>query len=178
MDQTSAGLQPLPEHLDEKPTVTNEIKDNSTGPVIDAIGRAHISLINAVRGCDVMLETADSEVMGLLQTTRQTNLRQVEELNNFLITQGRKPADDGSFMPMVRAAAVFEDTEGDLLPAVAEGERQLVSSYDDALEKLEEHKVHVSSDTFDAAQALLVAHRLELEDIVRTISSRHRALDD
>ncbi|MBC7282014.1 DUF2383 domain-containing protein [Hoeflea sp.] len=163
--------------------MTQETMDDATTEVLDAIGDVHIALIDAVHGYDVMLEKAEPEIRTVLETTRETSDSQARELAGFLVAQGRHPSDDGSFMSavhegVVRTRAFFTDIDGDVLPAVVDGERRIVSSYDDALEMLAKNMESLPRATFDAAHAVLMKHRSEIEDIVRRLGERHHALED
>ena len=156
--------------------------NDKTVELLDAIGDTHIALIDAVHGYDVMLEKAEPEIKSVLHKTRQETERQAEELAGFLVAEGRHPSDDGSFMStvhegVVRTRALFTDLDEDVLPAVSDGERRIVSSYDDAIETLANNMKSMPRDTFDAAHTLLIRHRTEIEDIVRRIDARHRELE-
>lgn len=157
------------------------VEDPAT-PVFEAIADAHTTLIDAVHGFDVMLEKAEPEIRSALQSTRKANARQAEELKAFLGQRGRSPSEDGSFMSVVhegvvRTRSLFTDIDGDILPAVADGERRIVSSYDDALEKLAKHIDEIPTGAFDAMHTLLTTHRGEIEDVIRDLKARHETLD-
>ena len=161
----------------------SETKDDLATEVLDAVGDTHIALVDAAHGYDVMLEKAEPEIRTVLETTRETTKRQAEELAQFLVAQGRHPTDDGSFMStvhegVVRTRAFFTDLDEDVLPAVVDGERRIVSSYDDALERLAKNMEGLPQGLFDAAHALLLKHRAEIEDVVRRLDARHHALED
>ncbi|OCW56943.1 DUF2383 domain-containing protein [Hoeflea olei] len=161
--------------------MTTQHANEETAKVLDAIGDTHVLLIDAVHGYDVMLEKAEPEITDTIRSIRQTNERQAGELASFLTSQGRHPSEDGSFMStvhegVVRTRAFFTDIDEDVLPSVADGERWLVSSYDDALEALAKHTQALPAATFDAAHTLLIKHRSELEDLIRGIETRHRAM--
>ena len=79
---------------------------------------------------------------------------------------------------VVRTRALIGDIDGDVLSAVADGERRLVSSYDDALEKLAGSKESLSRDTFVQAHELIVRHRAEIEQTVADLHARERSLGD
>jgi len=163
--------------------MTSETMNDTTLQVLDAVGDAHIALVDAVHGYDVMIEKAEPEIKSVLEMTRETSDRQAEELAQFLIAQGRHPSEDGSFMStvhegVVRTRAFFTDIDGDVLPAVIDGERRIVSSYDDALERLAENMESIPRSLFDAAHAVLMKHRSEIEDVVRRLGTRHHALED
>ena len=163
--------------------MTLEDKNDQTSEILDSVGDVHITLIDAVHGYDVMLEKAEPEIETVLQTTRQANARQAGELAKFLMAHGKHPSGDGSFMSavhegVVRTRAFFTDIDGDVLPAVADGERRIVSSYDDALETLANNMKSLPRDTFDQAHTLLIKHRTEIEEIVRTVDTRHHVLED
>ncbi|MDP2121876.1 MAG: DUF2383 domain-containing protein [Hoeflea sp.] len=163
--------------------MSSETIDVVTAEVLDAVGDTHIALIDAVHGYDVMLEKAEPEIRTVLETTRETTDRQAGELAQFLVAHGRHPSEDGSFMStvhegVVRTRAFFTDLDGDVLPAVVDGERRIVSSYDDAIEALAKNRDSVPAGVFDAAQALLLKHRSEIEDVIRRLDARHHALED
>ncbi|WP_161785010.1 DUF2383 domain-containing protein [Hoeflea sp. BAL378] len=163
--------------------MTIEDIHDKTAEVLNSIGDTHIALIDAVHGYDVMLEKAEPEIHEVLKTTRQTTARQAAELAKFLMAHGKHPSEDGSFMSavhegVVRTRAFFTDIDGDVLPAVADGERRIVSSYDDALETLADNMKSLPRDTFDQAHTLLIKHRAEIEEVVRKVDSRHHVLED
>lgn len=163
--------------------MTDETMDDTTTEVLDAVGDIHIALTDAVHGYDVMLEKAEPEIRTVLETTRETTERQARELAEFLAAQGRHSSDDGSFMStvhegVVRTRAFFTDIDEDVLPAVVDGERRIVSSYDDALEALAKNMESLPRATFDGAHGLLMKHRSEIEDVIRRLGARHRALED
>ena len=163
--------------------MSNNTIEDRTNEVLDAVGDAHIALVDAVHGYGVMLEKAEAEIRTVLETTRQATERQAEELAQFLVAQGRHPSDDGSFMStvhegVVRVRAFFTDIDEDTLPTVSGGERRIVSSYDDALEKLADNMESLPRATFDAAHGLLMKHRSEIEELVHRLDARHRALAD
>ena len=157
-------------------------EEKKTARVLDAVADAHTALIDAVHGYDVMLEKAEAEISAILVKTREANQRQAEELHQFLVAQGRSPSDEGSFMSMVhegvvRTRALIGDIDGDVLSAVADGERRLVSSYDDVLEKLVGSRESLPRDTYDQAHELVVRHRAEIEQVVADLHIRKRSLN-
>tara|TARA_R110002020_G_scaffold40118_4_gene118732 strand:- start:5526 stop:6017 length:492 start_codon:yes stop_codon:yes gene_type:complete len=162
--------------------MTSEAANDETIQVLDAIGDVHIALIDAVHGYDVLLEKAEPDIENVLRTTRQTTDAQAQDLARFLTGQGRHPSQDESLLSavhegMIRTKSFFTDIDGDVLPAVAEGERRLVTCYDDALETLAKNMQHLPPDTSDAAHTLLLGHRSEIEDVVRRLYVRHSELE-
>lgn len=162
--------------------MTIEKTREKTVQILDAIGEAPIDLIDAVNCYDVMLEKAEPEIKNVLQTIRQATERQAGDLTRFLSSQGRHPSQDGSFMStvhegVVRTRAFFTDIDEDVLPAVADGERRIISSYDDALETLAKNMDWLPRGTFDDAHTLLIRHRTEIEELIRRLGARHRALE-
>jgi hypothetical protein len=157
--------------------------ENPAKPVFGAIADAHTTLIDSVHGFDVMLEKAEPEIRPALLSTREANQRQADELKAFLARRGCSLSDDGSFMSLVhegvvRTRSLFTDIDGDILPAVADGERRIVSSYDDALEKLAKHMDELPTGTFDTTHTMLTTHRGEIEEVIRDLKARHEMLDD
>ena len=163
--------------------MTPEGTNDTTLQILDAVGDVHIALVDAVHGYEVMIEKAETEIKAVLEMARETSNRHARELAEFLVAQGRHPTEDGSFMStvqkgVVRARAFFTDIDGDVLPAVIDGERRIVSSYDDALETLAENMESTPPGLFDATHAVLMKHRSEIEDVVRRLGARHNALED
>ncbi|WP_394690596.1 DUF2383 domain-containing protein [Hoeflea sp.] len=159
-----------------------QLAENPVDSIFDGMNDAHTTLIDAIHGFDVMLEKAEPEICQILLLTRQTNKRQAEELKAFLGRRGHSASDDGSFMSLVhegvvRTRALFTDIDGDILPAVADGERRILSCYDDVLENLVKKIDQIPAGTFDSMHTLLLTHRGEIENLIRDQEARHEMLD-
>lgn len=156
--------------------------DKATAPVFDAMKTAREALVDAVHGFEVMLEKAEPGIRATLADVRDTNQRQADELRSFLASHGRNASDDGSYMSavhegVVRTRSLLTGIDETVLPAVADGQRRLVSSYDDALEQLAKHMDELPSDIFDEIHTILTVHRGQIEETVSRLAIKHRALD-
>ncbi|WP_422370877.1 DUF2383 domain-containing protein [Hoeflea sp.] len=156
--------------------------DSATGPVLDAMTATHEALVDAVHGFEVMIERAEPVIRTTLAEVRDANQQQADELETFLASHGREAPGDGSYMSavhegVVRARSLFTDIDEGVLPAVADGERRLVSSYDDALEQLAEHMDELPRGIFDGMHTILTVHRGQIEETVNRLVVKHRALD-
>lgn len=156
--------------------------DKATGSVFDAMQSTTEALIDAVHGFDVMIDKSEPDIKATLSDVRDTDQRQADELRSFLTSHGRDAPDDGSYMSavhegVVRARSFFTDIDKGVLPAVADGQRRLVSSYDDALEQLAKRMDELPRDMFDGIHTILTVHRGQLEDTVNRLAVKHRALD-
>lgn len=106
---------------------------------VDALTALHTALIDSRNGYETALEHADGKGLGpLFQDMITLRNTHASEIASALAAQGHAPDSDGSFMSAVHWAvinvrALVTGLDESILPGLIDGEKRIVSYYDDAV---------------------------------------------
>lgn len=110
---------------------------------VETISSLHTTLVDAVKGYEEAAELAKRDDLGALSTDlKRVHMHHAHELAGRLLEHGERPDADGSYMTLVhkfalRARFIITADEKSLLPALRDGEKRILATYDDTLREVE-----------------------------------------
>ena len=106
------------------------------------------TLIDVCEGYEELINRADPSIKGLIKDVADQHAKDIAEIETVAKTSGMELDRSGTLMSEVHKAAVkmrdlFTDIDKDVLTAVGEGEKNVLSTYDSAIKELPDtHKLH------------------------------------
>lgn len=104
-----------------------------------AVSQLSTDIVDVVKGYSVMEDRADGDLKPIVQRLHALHETHSAALLSALETIGGRPEDTGSIMGMVHTAVAtardwFDSLDTTALPQIIEGEKRLITSYNDAIE--------------------------------------------
>ena len=133
---------------------------------LDLIAKVHTRVLDTISGFDKLVEKAEPDIKPLAQAFLTTHSKHETVLATYLAQAGRVPDDDGSFIGTLNRAVIearswFEDVDSDVLNRVADGEEQLLETYQNARDV---------GQTVEA-NAMLMQQMDDIKDLLRQIEA-------
>lgn len=140
---------------------------------VEILSDLHTAVVDAVKGYDEGASIAKRDDIGALcEDIKTTHMASAHEIAGQLLERGERPTADGSFMGAVHKLVLntrflLTADEKSLLPALRDGERKLLTKYDDVLREAE---IAETSFTPDERQAIST-QRGKIVDNLRKIDA-------
>ena len=110
---------------------------------VEILSSLHTTLIDAVKGYDEGASIAKRDDLGsLCKELKTTHMSSAHAIAGQLLERGERPIADGSFMSTVHKLVLntrflLTADEKSLLPALRDGEKRILTVYDDVLREAE-----------------------------------------
>jgi len=106
------------------------------------------TLVDVCEGYEVLIDRAEPSIRTLIKDVADQHTKDIAEIETVARSNGTELDRSGTLMSEVHKAAVkmrdlFSDLDQDVLKAVGDGEKSVLSTYDSALEQVpDSHDLH------------------------------------
>lgn len=119
------------------PQGTEDPRPNPDEERLDLIADVHISVLDSISGFDKLVEKSEPDFKATAQAFLTMHSRHETTLAAYLTQSGRSPDENGSFLGTLNRAVIearswFQDVDSDVMKRVAEGEEQVLETYQKA----------------------------------------------
>ncbi|MBQ1203194.1 MAG: DUF2383 domain-containing protein, partial [Loktanella sp.] len=113
------------------------LRQNPDDERLDLIVDVHTSVLDSISGYDKLVEKAEPAFKATAQDFLTMHSRHETTLAAYLAQSGRVPDENGSFFGTLNRAVIearswFQDVDSDLMKAVADGEKRVQETYQQA----------------------------------------------